>query len=238
MATCLKIDKHYDHEMRFNKAWADDGQILLTKRPKDTLYVREILDRDPEFYVIYLLRDPRDVIVSRHGKDDRRYYVNVRVWRELNGIATALAAHPRFLSIKYEDFVNAPDRVQSELCSRFPWLTSRHPFSSYHEHARVSPKSQRAMHGVRPIAPTSVGLWKNNLGRIKGQQELHGSLSPDLIACGYETSDDWERCLDSVVADLAPSVYPERLNPLRRMLRNLDARRKLWTYARRREALR
>ena len=42
------------------------------------------------------------------------------------------------------------------------------------------------MHSVRPIAPTSIGRWRENLPRIKAQQELHGSLTPDLIECGYD----------------------------------------------------
>ena len=52
MVTCFKVDKHYDHEMRFHKAWAEDGQILLTKRPKDTMYMPAVLANDPR-----LLRD-------------------------------------------------------------------------------------------------------------------------------------------------------------------------------------
>lgn len=237
MATCLKVDKHYDHEIRFHKAWAASGQVLLTKRPKDTLYVPELLATDPEFYVVYLLRDPRDVIVSRHAKDDSRYYVNIRVWRELDAIARRVDSHERFLTLKYEDFVSEPDRVQDAICQRFSWLESRHDFSQYHRHAVVSAKSERAMHGVRPIAPTSVGRWRQNLPRIKGQHEIHGSLTPDLVTRGYESSGDWERCLESVIADSAPSVYAERLHPIRRFTRKLDARRKLLSYRKKRVAL-
>ena len=86
------------------------------------------LRADPEFYVVYLLRDPRDVIVSRHAKDDSRYYVNVRVWRELDTIARRVDGHERFLTLKYEDFVSDPDRVQDAICRRFTWLERRHDF--------------------------------------------------------------------------------------------------------------
>ncbi len=79
MATCFRFDKHYEHEIRFNLVTADDGQIVLTKRPKDTMYMPRVIDGDGAIYVIYLMRDPRDVIVSRHGKDKSRYYSNVRL---------------------------------------------------------------------------------------------------------------------------------------------------------------
>ena len=235
MVTCFRVDKHYDHEMRFNRAWASDGQILLTKRPKDTMYAPAVLRDDPEFYVIYVLRDPRDVIVSRHGKDKSRYYANIRLWRELHGTAKSLDGHERFLVVKYEDFVTRPDDMQERIAAKFPWLETLHAFSEYHHHAEVSEKSKRAMHGVRPIAPTSVGLWKQNLPRIKGQQERHGSLTPDLIECGYESSADWELELDSVEADHSRSYYPERVYFPRRVLRYLDALRKLRSYRRKRD---
>ena len=234
MVTCFKVDRFYEHEMRFNKASAETGEILLTKRPKDTMYVHAILETDPEFYVIYLLRDPRDVIVSRHAKDSGKYYANIRLWRELHEAARPLLGHERFLVIRYEDFVTRPDEVQERITARFPWLEVLHRFSEYHEYAEVSAKSAKAMHSVRPIAPTSIGLWKENLPRIKGQQERHGSLTPLLIECGYETSSDWERVLDSVIADRSRSRYPETVYLPRRIGRYLDAKRKVWIYRRKR----
>lgn len=234
--TCFRVDRHYDHELRFNLVAGQADQIVLTKRPKDTLYLPELLANDAEFYAIYVLRDPRDVIVSRHGKDKSLYYSNVRLWRELHAKAMQCADHPRFLQVRYEDFVSQPDEMQALIADRFPWLAQLHEFSCYHEHAEVSEKSKTAMHGVRPIAPTSVGLWKNNLARIKGQQELHGSLSPDLISCGYEKTRGWEKILDDVEPDRSSSRYPEQLYWPRRLLRDIDARRKLRAYFRMRRS--
>lgn len=236
MVTCCRVDRHYDHEMRFHLVRGEPGSTVLAKRPKDTMYVEALLEKDPEFFVIYLLRDPRDVIVSRHGKDRDVYYSNIRLWREMHRHARAVSTHPRFLEIRYEDFVSRPDEVQQAIVERFPWLGRIHAFSRYHEYARVSDKSQTAMHGVRPIAPTSVGLWKNNLARIRGQQELHGSLTPDLIECGYETSSDWERVLDGVEPDRSRSRYAERVYWPRRALQAIDARRKVRAYLRMRRS--
>lgn len=236
MVTCFEVDKHYDHEIRFNLVEAEADQVVLTKRPKDTLYVPELLHEDPRFFAIYVLRDPRDVIVSRHGKDRRLYYANIRLWRELHARARECYDHERFLPLRYEDFVTRPDDAQAAIADRFPWLVRRHPFSRYHEHAVVSEKSKTAMHGVRPIAPTSVGLWKDNLPRIVGQQALHGSLTPDLIECGYETSADWERILEGVEPDRSRSRYPEKVYWLRRFLQKRDAVRKLNSYRRMRRS--
>jgi len=234
MVTCFAGDKYYDHEMRFNQVTAEDGQIVLTKRPKDTFYVEAVLDVDPDFYVIYVVRDPRDVIVSRHGKDKDIYYSNIRLFRELQDAARPLIGHARFLAVKYEDFVSRPDDIQDEITARYPWLEQKYRFSEYHEHAQVSEKSRLAMHSVRPIAPTSVGRWRDNLPRIKAQQERHGSLTPDLIECGYEASDAWESVLDGVTPDHTRSRYPEQVHWPRRVLNRIDARRKVRVYCRKR----
>ncbi|MDA9867776.1 sulfotransferase, partial [Gammaproteobacteria bacterium] len=73
---------------------------------------------DPNLYVIYVTRDPRDVIVSRHGKSEDMYYSNIRLWRELHACARSLFGHDRFLNIRYEDFVNNPDATQSQITAK------------------------------------------------------------------------------------------------------------------------
>lgn len=231
IVTCFKVDKHYEHEIRFHLVSGEDGQFVVTKRPKDTMYMPDVID-DPGLYVIYLLRDPRDTICSRHGKDKNIYYSNIRLWRQMHGYAKRLAGHERFLEVRYEDFVRDPDATQRLIMKKFPWLEKRHDFSAYHEYAQVSEKSQTAMHGVRPIAPTSVGVWTENPGRIKAQQMIHGSLTPDLVECGYESSGDWEKVLDDVEPDTTRSLYPERLYFWRRISQYLDGLRKVAKYRR------
>ena len=231
MVTCFKVDKHYDHEVRFNQVTANDGEIVVTKRPKDTMYMPDVID-DPELYVIYVMRDPRDVIVSRHGKNKDMYYSNIRLWRELHAYAAKISSHERFLQVGYEEFVTNPDSVQDKIASKFPWLQTLHKFSEYHLHANVSEKSKLAMNDVRPIAPTSVGKWKNNLPRIKAQQLTHGSLTPDLIECGYESSGAWEQVLNDVEPDFSRSRYPEKVYFWSRISQRINALRKVEKYRR------
>ena len=234
MVTCFQVDKHYDHEVRFHLVTAQDGEVVVTKRPKDTMYMPTVLDDDPELYVIYLLRDPRDTICSRHGKNREIYYSNIRLWRQMHGYAAQMYGHKRFLQIRYEDLVNDPNQVQREVMEQVPWLVKKYNFSDYHLHAHVSEKSQTAMNSVRPIAPTSVAVWKSNLGRIVAQQLTHGSLTPDLIACGYETDEEWENVLQGISPDKTRSLYPEKLSSWRRISQSLDARRKVAKYRRNR----
>jgi len=236
MVTCFRVDKHYDHEIRFHQVTGEDGQIVITKRPKDTMYMPAVLEDDPELFVIYLMRDPRDTICSRHGKNKSIYYSNIRLWRQMHGYARQMAGHERFLEVRYEDFVSDPDATQQMIADKFPWLEKIHKFSGYHEYATVSEKSKTAMHNVRPIAPTSVGRWTRNPGRIMAQQMIHGSLTPELIECGYESSDAWEKVLEDVEPDTTRSLYPEKLYIWRRISQTLDARRKVASYRRMRRS--
>jgi hypothetical protein len=238
MVTCFAVDRHYDHEIRFHLVRGEDEQIVVTKRPKDTMYMPDVLDDDSRLYVIYLLRDPRDTICSRHGKDKSIYYSNIRLWRQMHAHARKMAGHERFLQVRYEDFVRDPDATQQMIMDKFPWLEKIHDFSEYHEYAQVSEKSLTAMHSVRPIAPSSVGVWTQNPGRIKAQQTIHGSLTPELIECGYETSGEWEKVLEGVEPDTTPSLYPEKLYFWRRISQTFDARRKVAMYRRMRRASR
>ena len=237
MVACFKVDKHYDHDIRFHLVSADDDEILITKRPKDTMYMPAVIDSDPELYVIYVMRDPRDTICSRHGKDKSIYYSNIRLWRQMHGYSKQMAGHERFLEVRYEDFVRDPDTTQQKIAEKFPWLEKIHNFSEYHEYAQISEKSITAMHSVRPIAPTSVGVWTKNPGRIKAQQMIHGSLSPDLIECGYEATADWEDVLVDVDPDFTRSLYPEKLQIWSRVSQYLNGLRKAAKYRRLRRKL-
>ena len=154
----------------------------------------------------------------------------------MHGYSRQMAGHERYLEIRYEDFVRDPDATQQLIAEKFPWLEKIHNFSEYHEYAQISEKSITAMHSVRPIAPTSVGVWTKNPGRIKAQQMIHGSLSPDLIECGYESTADWEQVLEGAEPDFTRSLYPEKLYWWSRISQALNGLRKVATYRRLRQA--
>ena len=100
----------------------------------------------------------------------------------------------------------------------------------------MSEKSRLAMHSVRPIAPTSIDVWRKHLGRIKGQQAIHGSLTPDLVACGYESDGAWESSLKSVLPDFSRSRYPEKLHFWSTISQRINALRKVTMYKRKRRS--
>ncbi|SMO32222.1 sulfotransferase family protein [Fodinibius sediminis] len=207
--TCFHIDYHTNHEDRLFVRAPGQPDIFLTKSPKDIMIVGPSLKVDPDLYVICMLRDPRDIICSRHKKDPDRYWAGLKYWKRYSRAAERLKKHPRFILVRYESFVSDPDQTQQLLSERIPFLRQTALFSEYHKAATVSDSSKEALRGVRPIKPTSVGRWHNHKERIVGQIEQHGPLSDDLIRFGYEKNDDWMEELEGVEADLRPSHFPE-----------------------------
>ena len=209
MIACFEIDLYNEHETRI-WAWPSCyANIFLTKAPIDILLVQSVLRVMPNLHVIYMLRDPRDMIVSKHGNDPNRYWASLSLWKTYTPYGHRLQAHPRFITIRYEDLVNAPDQIQAYLMKRMPFLVRQASFSRYHELSQPSSASVNALGLVRPISSSNVGNWRRHMPRVAGQLEIHGSITNDLIEYGYEQDGAWEQELEGVQPDLSESHWPE-----------------------------
>jgi hypothetical protein len=163
-----------------------------------------------------MTRDPRDVVVSRHRQEPGKYWTNLRLWRESHLAAAKASDHPRFLTVRYEDLVADPERVQDWLMSKMPFLKRRANFSDFHRTARPSEKSLEALGEVRPISNDRVGAWRQHKPRLAAQILLHGPITKELIALGYEPDDAWLRELEGVAPVNQVSRWPERLTWMER----------------------
>jgi hypothetical protein len=206
---CFEVDLYTEHEDSIYTQPACPANIFLTKRPRDILVVGPMLRVMPNLHVIYMLRDPRDMITSKHGKDQNRYWASLRYWKTYTLYGRKLQNHPRFISVRYEDLVTQPDDVQVYLMQRLPFLIKRAPFSSYHELAQPSQDSSDALGGIRAVTSTSIGNWRNHLPRVAGQLQKHGAITQDLIDYGYEPDDTWFNELKDIAPDLSESHWPE-----------------------------
>ena len=222
MVACLNIDGFEAHEASVTRI-RTGKEIYLTKRPTELLSVRPRLLLDPHFYVICMMRDPRDVIASRHGKHPEHYWVPLRVWKQRLPAFRRLITHERVLVVRYEDLVTDPDATQQRLRDRLPFLAANHAFSAFHALAAPSGDSLSALGGLRQFDRSSVGNWRNHLPRVAGQLLQHGPLTDELIESGYERDDSWLSVLDGVQPDFTPSHLPDR--PRRRWFGRLPRSR-------------
>jgi hypothetical protein len=198
LGSCFDIQGRVDHEQGL---WvpieADDG-IFLTKKPPDTIRIRTAFLMDPRLYVIAMIRDPRGVITSRHKTKPGVYFSSFWRWQQYLHAIMALEGHPRFLLIRYEDLVTDPDAVQDRIAGRFEFLQPVSRFSRFPEGARVHERARISLNGVRAVDAASLGRWREELPRVKGELISHPEMADWLIRLGYEPDDAWTRELDGV----------------------------------------
>jgi hypothetical protein len=210
LVTGFRIDAYCPEEVSVLTLPPDPASVLCTKFPGETHLVAPLLDADPQQWFVFMLRDPRDVIVSRHGLAPDRYWANLWQWRRAWNEVRSRAQHERLIVVRYEALARAPDTVQSEIAARLPFLDSKAPFSEYHLHSRPSAQSLQALRSVRPVTVDSVGAWRRNKSRVAGQLLIHGAIAQELIELGYEPDDRWLEELEGVDPDLTPGFWPEQ----------------------------
>jgi hypothetical protein len=211
MAVCFHIDHSCKHESPICTDQPKEGNCLLTKQPGDFASVGLPLLLNPQLYVVCIIRDPRDSIVSFHGSRPGVYWTGLRYWKLFVNKYDKLAKHPHFVLIRYEDLVSNPDGIQKELMVKIPFLEKKHRFSEFHLVAKPSESSLKALRKVRPIERKGIGRWRNHLPRIKQQILIHGSISEELIKFGYEPDISWEQVLDGIEKDDCITARPEFL---------------------------
>ena len=180
------IDASADHETSVFERPPRGSGIHCTKNPRDLLVAGPLLRIDRNLWLIHMVRDPRDVVVSRHRRDPGKYWTNLRLWKDRQPAARELASHPRFLTVRYEDLVREPDAVQDRIAAWMPFLPKRAPFSAFHRTAKPSEDALDALRGLRPIDTGSIGAWRRHKPRLAAQLALHGSIQDDLERLGYE----------------------------------------------------
>lgn len=212
LKSCSNVDFASTHEDRLFVRAPKRTTIFLSKSPKDIMVVGPSLSVDPNLYIICLIRDPRDIICSKHKKDPEKYWASLKFWNEYTKEFDRLTDHSRFIPVRYEYFVSNPDKIQNLLITKIPFLEKKYLFSDFQNRAEVSEHSKQALGKIRPFKSTSVGRWKQHKGRIAGQMSLHGSLVNDLIKYGFENDIDWLQELDENDTDLSTSHFSEYFN--------------------------
>lgn len=217
MVNCFEIDGAVARETRLWRTPVRGRRIVLTKQPDDEKLALLLARLDPRLHIVYMMRDPREVIVSIHGSDPDRYWSNLRAWRESVHRAERYFSHPRVHVVRYDRLMRDADAVQAEFAAAMPFLKTTRQFSRFHEHAKLSdPQWQRAMGSIRNLSPETLGAWRNHLPRLKAQIALHGDISDELIRLGFETDKNWRALLDCVEADPRPSRTSEQRSFRRR----------------------
>lgn len=180
-----------------------DVRWRVSKRPNDIHRAASIRRAfDPWF--IFLLRDPRDCIVSWRAERNE-YWLSFADWLR-NWLLARATPDDRLVFVRYEELVADPDAVQRELSLRIDGLVPARRLSEctslmdsgspiVHQLARNSgPDLLRPR--VRPFDQTGVGTWWNDRARIRQQLDVYPELQAVLELSGYEEDDSWQAALE------------------------------------------
>ena len=128
------------------------------KTPGHFLYLREIQQDFPESPVVFLMRDPRDTVLSMRKAFGESLDAAIHLW---NGafFSAQRAPRPVYL-VRYEELVHQPAQVVEEMCDSLgePYEpTMLDFFESVPELLRTHPNVGKL---AGPVDPASVGNYR------------------------------------------------------------------------------
>jgi len=195
-----------------------------SKSPMDILELAGLPERNiwnKRILVLVTIRDPRDLITSRHPMLPDQYFIGYdhswwpgnkefSEWKydapgigEISGaIEEAKALEGIDLHIvRYEELVMSPDQVQEEIARRLD-LGLEGKFSDFHVNksrlpyryeGRFSPRDARLVREDKAVDQTRAGKWKteDHRARLVEQITSFPEIRELVLRYGYETNNDW-----------------------------------------------
>ena len=129
------------------------------KTPAHHAYLSEILEKFPQSQVLFLIRDPRDVVLSIRKTFGTSLKRSIIEWND------AFESYQRFSSsvhaVRYEEFVKTPAEHCSALCA-FLGESYEPEMLRFHERLRQSSRTVPRHHQklLGPVDPTLVGGFR------------------------------------------------------------------------------
>lgn len=158
---CVGFARERAAAMVVRKDWPGAARRILTKRPDDVLYLEAIREayqeRPAKVSFILTTRDPRAVLVSKHGTDGE-YYVDLDRWQRNSEAIERHRSDPDVLVLDYADLVQQPETVTAHV-DAFLGIRLTRGLSEAHR-AVPAHFEAAALNGVRPIETSRLRSWE------------------------------------------------------------------------------
>lgn len=172
-------------------------QLLRTGKSrcgdKTPIYIEivpQVLALYPKAKFIHLIRDGRDVAISRIDAGWERYYEHNRfTWTETMRWRRQHAEAPfagRILEVKYEDLVTDPEATTRRICG-FLDEEFEPAMLRWQALLELVPERERRIHArlAEPISNASVAVWRTKLSAVENFA-IESCIYADLEQLGYE----------------------------------------------------
>lgn len=150
------------------------------KTPKNVLYYKRIIDYyNGNIKIINLVRDGRDVLLSRHPEDPNKYWIPIHRW--VNDIKLGLEVndYPQVYTVRYEDLVSNYKNIIQGICD-FIGEDSTGQILDWFEHTNVR-NNTAWFQSVQKIHTQSVGKWKKEENKSRIEEILNYPEVPGLL---------------------------------------------------------
>ena len=129
------------------------------KSPSNIIHFASLEEKHQgNFKFIQIIRDGRDVILSRHPRKKEGFWVEPGRWINDLNAGLKLLDHPNVLTIKYEDLVINYDYTISSIC-KFLNIELSEDILQWHKYATVR-QNNALFSSIAELHASSVGKWK------------------------------------------------------------------------------
>jgi len=161
---------------------AVEGKVVVGKFPRKASRLYKLMADD--LGIIYMMRDPRDVLVSKHFERPRTYWTSVERWIRTATVALEYKDHPNVLLLKYEDLITKPNKAQKAMAEKFNLEAARKFEDCYESFDTKDKYNAKTMNGIRPLDKSRIGAWKDGYLNEKFINRLmKNSEMTDLMKC-------------------------------------------------------
>jgi hypothetical protein len=174
----------------------ESKRYWLEKSPGNEAYWPLAQSWYPDLWLIYIVRDPRDVFTSYSikreedglGKDNSVEGFVHRWGMSIWYYESYAAAHANTLLIRYEDLLRAPTETLSLLCHRLG-ITFEPQLEVPTKNAK--PWNGNSMHGDKfnAVSTKPIGRWKNKVD-TETIRIIEAYLGKAMIRYGYQLSQE------------------------------------------------
>jgi protein-tyrosine sulfotransferase len=167
--------------------------IFGDKTPSNTFYIKSIKKQFPGSRIVFLVRDPRDVLASLLKADEKYYSArfDFMMWRWKNSIDKYKALSKKFpgdvMLLKYEDLVNNPQRKVDATIKFLGLKPEPGLLSDYDANMEFLGVKDASHHQniLNPISTASIGGWKHALTN-ESATRIKNKLGTYMRMFGYE----------------------------------------------------
>lgn len=147
-------------------------------------YDYDLLINKYGYRIISMVRDPRDVLVSKHMGDLSKYWVEPKFIYINCEEYLKRQNNPDVLFVRYEQLVIDPAREMQRI-SDFIGCGYSKDFVNFYKLPEAGLDKNRSLNGPRKISTTSIGNWKKQEHEERIKEIMTDELKYHIKKLGY-----------------------------------------------------